>query len=89
MLLTVFVLTQSEIKNAWSGLVASTWEFYVHFCLITMDFPGGAFEDAAPACRSEGEMKQSHAGDMVVARLEVLSLGLGISGSSTSKTSDL
>lgn len=69
-------------------MVASTWEFYVSFCLITKDFPGGAFEEAAPACRSQGEMEQSRAEEMVVARLAVLSLGLGISGSSTSNTPD-
>lgn len=84
MLLAVFVLTRSEMKNTWSGLVTSTWEFHVCFCLINMELPGGASEDAAPACRSQGEMKQIHPEEVEVARL-----ALGISGSSTSNPSQL
>lgn len=51
--------------------------------------PRWCFWGCSPCLQEQGEMKQSHAGDMVVARLAVLSLGLGISGSSTSNTSDL
>lgn len=51
--------------------------------------PRWCFWGCCPCLQEQGEMKQSHAGDMVVARLAVLSLGLGISGSSTSNTSDL
>lgn len=70
MLLAVFVLSLSEKKNTWSGLVASTWEFYISLWLINMKFPGGASKDIAPACRSQGEMKQIHHEEIMVVKHE-------------------
>lgn len=69
MLLAVFVLTLSE-KYTSSGLVASTWEFYASLWLINMKFPGGASKDIAPACRSQGEMKQIYHEEITVVKHE-------------------
>lgn len=65
-----FLLWVGKKPPTWSGLVASTWEFYVSLWLINIKFPGGASKDIAPACRSQGEMKQTHHEEIMVVKHE-------------------